>query len=244
MKNNKISKITILTALFIGGIVNAQEFYTCVPKRNWWLDIVREGNLKNKWELIIDLTPNLNVELYKQKLYPGKYRIRAAGAGGKEELKEFTIKETATFKACVGRGSGAGGYGFGYDGRGGNGGGGMGYKGAYDGGLGGQHGENAYTGQGLPGSGYGKGAPGDGASWGGHSGTGGNGCYGGGGGGWGWFADGRSEGTGGGGGGGAGSYFQISNLEIILRGANGGRGSWGSGGHGSRDGFIKIEKWE
>lgn len=243
MKNNRISKITILTALFIGGIVNAQEFYTCVPKRNWWLDIVREGNLKNKWELIINLTPNLNIELYKQKLYPGKYRIYIAAGGGDEIVKEFTLDKVEEFKACVGAGGEAGSYGVGNFGRGGNGGGGMGYKGHYSGGARGWT-NNEWDGAGKGGNGYGKGKAGEMVPWGGNAGIGGYGCYGGGGGGWGWFADGRSEGTGGGGGGGAGSYFQINNLEIILRGANGGIGYWGSGGYGSRDGFIKIEKWE
>ena len=55
---NKVNKITMLTVLLVTGIVNAQEFYTCVPKKSWWENIVK-NNCKNsnhsKWNLIKDV---------------------------------------------------------------------------------------------------------------------------------------------------------------------------------------------
>ena len=39
----KTSKITMITALVLAGVVNAQEFYTCVPKKSWWKDTIKES---------------------------------------------------------------------------------------------------------------------------------------------------------------------------------------------------------
>ena len=42
----KISKIILTASLLASGITTAQEFYTCVPKKDWWVDLVREATLK------------------------------------------------------------------------------------------------------------------------------------------------------------------------------------------------------
>ncbi len=39
----KTSKITILASLLVAGMVNAQEFYTCVPKKSWWKNTMSES---------------------------------------------------------------------------------------------------------------------------------------------------------------------------------------------------------
>ena len=43
MINKRVSKVTLLSAMLIAGIVNAQEFYTCVPKKSWWKDTIKES---------------------------------------------------------------------------------------------------------------------------------------------------------------------------------------------------------
>ena len=101
--NNKVSKITMLTALFIAGIVNAQEFYTCVPKKSWWNEMIKSNvpntdnltkaiakeitNIQHQSQLkVLDLRITSPLKDFKGFLDPGKYRVRAAGAGGKEEV--------------------------------------------------------------------------------------------------------------------------------------------------------------
>ncbi len=39
----KTSKITLLIAMLVATMVNAQEFYTCVPKKSWWKDTINES---------------------------------------------------------------------------------------------------------------------------------------------------------------------------------------------------------
>ncbi len=41
------SKITILASLLVATMVNAQEFYTCVPKKSWWKDTMGESIRNN-----------------------------------------------------------------------------------------------------------------------------------------------------------------------------------------------------
>ena len=131
---NKISKIILMASLLASGITTAQEFYTCVPKKDWWLDIVREGN-KKQWKKIIHLTPQSPQSDFQQTLQAGKYRVTAAGAGGEPETKEFTLTTVSEFKACAGA-SGGDGTTASYkefSGGGGGGGGGNGYNGIYKG---------------------------------------------------------------------------------------------------------------
>ena len=142
MKNNKISKITMIGSLLVTGIVNAQEFYTCVPNDDWVKNLVKETIKKTQWKKIIHLTPASNLSEFKQTLPAGKYRVIASGAGGSEQIREFTLNSSYEFKACVGQAGednknsngGAGGGGLGYDGIycGGGGGGGVGFGGGDD----------------------------------------------------------------------------------------------------------------
>lgn len=37
----KTSKITLLSAMLVASTINAQEFYTCVPKQNWWRSTIQ-----------------------------------------------------------------------------------------------------------------------------------------------------------------------------------------------------------
>ena len=238
MINKRISKITLLSAMFVAGVVNAQEFYTCVPKKSWWGDVIKSNvpsasdivnalpktnpapNNPLSWQTIISLKPSSYQDEFKQTLYPGQYRVSAAAAGGERVIKEFTLTVPTEFKACVGA-SGVDAEGK----EGGRGGGGMGYNGLY--------------------GGYGKGEFGkDGSdsiiiSGGGR---GGSGCHQGGDGG-----DYIDKDTGyAAGGGGGGSYFQILDIELVLKGGDGGDGGDGyrmteEGSGAKPDGYVKIE---
>ncbi len=148
MIKKQISKISMLASLLVASTINAQEFYTCVPKKSWWKDVmtesvekgIRKGNLKGVWKKIIHLTPTSPLKDFQQPLYIGKYRLTAAAAGGSEEIRYFNLDKETEFKACVGAGGGGGGGGnrfSGYCGGGGGGGGGRGYGGYYSGGNGG-----------------------------------------------------------------------------------------------------------
>ncbi len=121
----KINKKILLASILVTNLVAAQEYYTCVPKKDWWLDVVREGS--KKWKKIIHLTPQSKQEEFQQTLQPGKYRVTAAGGGGKPETKEFTLTTASEFKACAGeKGKDPVGD------TGGEGGGGRGYLGDYE----------------------------------------------------------------------------------------------------------------
>ncbi len=144
MMKKQISKISLLSAMLVATMVNAQEFYTCVPKRNWWSDLIKDGVEKgvtegkkeieeNKWETIIDLTTDSNPVELKQALLPGKYRVTVAVAGvgmdGEKKVRIFTLDKKEEFKACIEVSGGNGGdkYSIGkatYIGGGGGGGGG------------------------------------------------------------------------------------------------------------------------
>ncbi len=47
----KTSKITILASLLVATMVNAQEFYTCVPKQNWWKSTIQMSVPNSSTEL-------------------------------------------------------------------------------------------------------------------------------------------------------------------------------------------------
>ncbi len=83
----KTSKITLLSAMLLAGVVNAQEFYTCVPKKSWWGDVIKSNvpsasDIANaipkpqaptsNWRLIkiIEKVENVNLTLE-----PGKYKF-------------------------------------------------------------------------------------------------------------------------------------------------------------------------
>ena len=38
---NTISKLTIITTIMTSTIINAQNFYTCLPKESWVVDVVK-----------------------------------------------------------------------------------------------------------------------------------------------------------------------------------------------------------
>ena len=226
MINKRISKITMVTTLLMAGVVNAQEFYTCVPKKSWWKDTIKESvpsandianampksnNQPVSWSTILNLRPSSYQDEFKQTLYPGKYRVSAAAAGGERVIKEFTLTVPTEFKACVGaRGGEPSGK------KGGYGGGGMGYDGAYGGYGKGKFGESGFS-SAIPSN----------VSFG----EGGLGCYRGGYGGTYTASDNDGVGLAGGGG---GSYFAMDGvIELVLKGGDGATTS---------DGYIKIEQ--
>ena len=160
---NKISKIILIASLFATGLANSQEFYTCVPKKNWVsLEEMKEllKTIKTNtpppipkngvWKEKILLTPDSIQSEFKQTLQAGKYKVTAAGAGTKPVVREFILNEAAEFKACAGlRGEYGGGTQYDenvYDGIGGGagagGGSGIGYNGVYSGVL-----KKEYTGE-------------------------------------------------------------------------------------------------
>ena len=86
MMKKQISKITMMASLLVATMVNAQEFYTCVPKKSWWSDIIKSNvpsasDIANaipkpqaptpNWRLIKKGTaPDINLTLE-----PGKYKF-------------------------------------------------------------------------------------------------------------------------------------------------------------------------
>ncbi len=89
----KTSKITLLSAMLVATMVNAQEFYTCVPKKSWWGDVIRENvekgvrkGQRQEWNHIttIDFTKIINdgnrnennLSIYPGLLSPGTYRFK------------------------------------------------------------------------------------------------------------------------------------------------------------------------
>ena len=85
------------------------------------------------WVTKIDLRITSPISAFKGSLGPGKYKVKAVGAGGTEKIREFTLTQTSEFKACVGAGGGGGGGGGGssFNGSSGSGGGGGGGGGSY-----------------------------------------------------------------------------------------------------------------
>ena len=129
MKN--ISKFALLASLLTIN-TTANSFYQCVPKKKWVEKIVRDGINNSYWTEIIHLTPKSDLSEFTKELSAGRYRVRAAGAGGVEQVREFKLTSSQKYKACVGAGGGGGG---GYDkvGKGGGSGGDGEKKGAKDG---------------------------------------------------------------------------------------------------------------
>ena len=95
MINKPVSKITVLSAMLLAGVVNAQEFYTCVPKKNWWKDTIKESvpsvdslknviresvknGIKDEKERFVFVRAIRAKETYID-LQPGSYRILYGG---------------------------------------------------------------------------------------------------------------------------------------------------------------------
>ena len=213
MKRKNISKFALLVSLLTIN-TTANSFYQCIPKKSW--------------KRIAHLTPQSKQEEFKQTLQAGKYRVTAAGGGGRPEIKEFTLTSSQEFKACAGEraqdpvGDIAG-----------KGGSGMGYQGRYDYKIE----SDTRSNKEYKASGYGKGERGQDCKevvefFQYLPATGGEGCFIGG--------NGKSTPTienehlyyllGHGG----GSYFSVNNLEMILKGNAISR----------NDGYVIIEKFE
>ena len=155
MKKNTISKIALLTGLLMIN-TNTKGFYQCIPKRSWIANVIDF----RQWVKILDLRITSPLEDFKGFLEPGKYRVKAAGAGGEGEVKEFILRKKEEFKACVGAGGGGGGgcglniwYYYKNAGGGGGGGGGKGYAGYYSGSKGEDGSEGCNGGEGGNGGG-------------------------------------------------------------------------------------------
>ena len=100
MRKNTISKLALLTGLLMIN-TSTKGFYQCVPKKDWLINFI-QNNQRKIWIKVIDLQITSPLDKFKGFLEPGYYRVKAAGAGGKEEVKEFTLIKTEEFKACVG----------------------------------------------------------------------------------------------------------------------------------------------
>lgn len=95
MKNNKISKITMVASLLVVGIVNAQEFYTCVPKKDWLKNTIKESvkeQKKEEWKLIdsVDVIKKKNWYEDLLKVPIGNIKIRLLK--GTELIGEHILK--------------------------------------------------------------------------------------------------------------------------------------------------------
>ena len=104
MKRKNISKFALLVSLLTIN-TTANSFYQCVPKKSW--------------KRIAYLTPSSPQHLFQQFLLAGKYRVIAAGGGGEQVIKEFTLTTATEFKACAGEVKSLSGFvdGMGYDGK-------------------------------------------------------------------------------------------------------------------------------
>ncbi len=240
---NKISKIAIFTILMLNGTVKSQEFYTCIPNEDWVKgkakeavtdthiqELIRKTVNKLEWKKIIHLTPNSNLWEFEQTLQPGRYRVTAAGAGGKEIIKDFTLTTSSVFKACVGEKNAVSSL---FSCRIGNGGGGMGYNGRYNGGITTSSYDSKYNA-----TGYGVGELG----LTGRTSTGGSGCHGGGGG---FNKTNKNDSCVKTFASGGGSYFQVANVELILKGVDGkNKDGIFIKEESVSDGYVIIEKLE
>ena len=87
--------------MLVAGVVNAQEFYTCVPKKNWWKDTIKEGvpsanDIANAVKGAIPQQPSSGWKLvkrlefknqYLENMEFGKYKVGFCG----KESKSFSI---------------------------------------------------------------------------------------------------------------------------------------------------------
>ncbi len=74
----KINKKILLASMLVTNLVSAQEYYTCVPKKDWWKNMIKEQK-KEEWKLVsnkpvifrgalLDSLINLEITDYKLKL--------------------------------------------------------------------------------------------------------------------------------------------------------------------------------
>jgi len=111
MIKKQISKITMMASLLLAGMVNAQEFYTCVPKKSWWSDVMTESVEKGidktkvkKWRLIEEF------DAKHGKTFPlnfGRYKLEYIGdtASG---IHEFRSSDSQYIKTIFESGTGIG----------------------------------------------------------------------------------------------------------------------------------------
>ncbi len=97
----KINKKILLASMLVTNLVSAQEYYTCVPKKNWWLKIVKEGT--KKFGIIKFFTnTSLSEKYFKESLEPGRYKITLSTGEGVLITKEYILDERYDFDACIG----------------------------------------------------------------------------------------------------------------------------------------------
>lgn len=72
----RINKITLLASLFVSGITIAQEFYTCVPKKDWWRKAVNEWKLVSKMFLSTQYIKDTLVCYNVENLDAGNYKFK------------------------------------------------------------------------------------------------------------------------------------------------------------------------
>ena len=88
MMKKQISKITMMASLLLAGMVNAQEFYTCVPKKNTIMNIninnvdelakaitkgVKENTQEEQWKIVDKF---ILKDYCRHDLPFGKYKIK------------------------------------------------------------------------------------------------------------------------------------------------------------------------
>ena len=92
MIKKQISKISMFASLLVATMVNAQEFYTCVPKKSWWKDIMTESVEKGidrtkvkKWILVEEFYVGSDKPF---PLNSGKYKLEyiAENTNGEHEF--------------------------------------------------------------------------------------------------------------------------------------------------------------
>ncbi len=185
MKHKNTSKLTILSCLFFGTIANAQNFYTCVPKKSSLKKMIIEDDFKTAesliddevfWSLIITnrTLGSLPAGIYKVVVAGGSGgnggdagEVGGYGYGGRGEIKKqvFYHDKLTSYAACIGSHGEIGEYGT-EGGSGGGGGAGSAFKtGAIHllvSGGGGGGGDSHHGGGGGGGGGYGCGVGGTG----------------------------------------------------------------------------------
>ena len=96
----RINKITLLASLFVSGITIAQEFYTCVPKKDWWRKTV------NEWKLVSEMF--LSTQYIKKSicydmgnLDVGNYKFKLIKKSKVIAQKNVELSREQVLKFCV-----------------------------------------------------------------------------------------------------------------------------------------------
>ena len=97
----RINKITLLASLFVSGITIAQEFYTCVPKKDWWRKAVNEWKLVGKMGFTAEYIKKTLVFYNVENLDAGNYKFKLIKKDKVIAQKNVELSREQVLKFCV-----------------------------------------------------------------------------------------------------------------------------------------------